>query len=71
MKKFSVILISLSCLLIGLITGILTNGWSESTEDHRNSTYSVSFDETFDGLDYTDPNLYNAEKHEMTDEAEV
>ena len=65
MKKFSVILISLSCLLIGLITGILTNGWSESTEDHRNSTYSVSFDETFDGLDYTDPNLYNAEKHEI------
>lgn len=65
MKKFSVILISLSCLLIGLITGILTNGWSESTEDHRNTTYSVSFDETFDGLDYTDPNLYNAEKHEI------
>ena len=67
MKKFSVILISLSSLLVGLITGILTNGWSEGTEDRRNTTNSVSFDEIFNGLDYTNTLFSNVDKYEMMD----
>lgn len=66
MKKFVVVLILLSCLLVGFIMGILTKSNIDNTENHHISN-SISFDEAFNGLDYTNHLLSNVDKYEIID----
>lgn len=67
MNKFTVPLILLTCLLVGFVTGRLTKDWHMDTENYYDITNSVSFDETFNGLDYTNYHLSSAEKYEIMD----